>query len=1052
MKTRAFLSFHLCQRLFLFLLVGAFIGSSGALEATIVGSKLLKMQLSTDRLTAEVTVPVGVSSVTVQRFQRVGGWQKVISTPAVSGVMKFTLPPNGKEVLWRAIGWFEKSVATRGKFPASFYKGRNIFGSVKPSVGSAQWLLNRTTPVMMADSGTAVPTDAPVEADIWKVDGNTVYFFNQLRGLQVLDLTNPADPRITASLRLPAMGQDLYVLPGASGADRTVVLLTEGWSQKGGQWTRINLVKVSGAMAEIIYTQDVKGSLSDSRMAGNRLILATSEWNYSDVSSNGWSSRSRLSEWLLTTGTAPQAAGETVIDGYSPLIASGPDWLALAVQPTGQWNVSDVSVFAVRPTGLIPMAQSIRTEGAISNKFRIQWSGNVLTTISEKNSSAGVWSPTTVLENFRAWAPEVVHPMVVEDRLGRLELASGESLYATRFAGGKAYVVTFKRTDPLWVVDLADPQNPVVAGSLEVPGWSSYLQPIGDLLFSIGMESGKIAASLFDVADPALPKLLSRVDLGDQGMYSEAVWNDKALKVLPDAGLAMIPLSASYWTTGQAGVQLLDIDLTARELRLRGKIPHAFDARRADLIGNAVVSISQRVMETADISDRDAPTMLSEVSLAWPVDRVLEAGKFLFQIEDGQSYGGGRATVRVSPANAPEEILSETDLGEGIVKAADVRDGKLYVLRQTGSSWPIFYLRPINGNWDSAENKLFLDVYDASAAPSLSLLGSCSMKPDSGGQVAGARLLWPQPNRPAVLLAFRFSYWNRWGPIMIDPRIIIDPPIIDPPISVALVASLAPVKPAATVNVRPYWVPEKAPQLVVFDVSRPAAPVAGDPVNLGPVGSVLGDVSEAADGLIVAGISNYKNEKTGQWLSTGDAFQSVGVVEVGTSGTIVSRPLIDLPGELFAVSELDTNGFLAFTKTFASTGTGMTLQVNACDGFDAFFITGFDESTSVVATAGGRRVFAATADGVERHLLTEKGKFITEPALKIGWTPYSLRWIQNTLTGASWSSVFATDGDGKNLKTWDFPTWNPGLERVSLATDGDLLVPFGEYGVERLNR
>jgi len=130
----------------------------------------------------------------------------------------------------------------------------------------------------------------------------------------------------------------------------------------------------------------------------------------------------------------------------------------------------------------------------------------------------------------------------------------------------------------------------------------------------------------------------------------------------------------------------------------------------------------------------------------------------------------------------------------------------------------------------------------------------------------------------------------------------------------------------------------------------------------------------------------------------------------------------------------------------------MTLQVNACDGFDAFFIAGFDESTSVVATAGGRRVFAATADGVERHLLTEKGKFITEPALKIGWTPYSLRWIQNTLTGASWSSVFATDGDGKNLKTWDFPTWNPGLERVTLATDGDLLVPFGEYGVERLNR
>ena len=1041
MKIRAILSFQLCRKLFLFLLVGAFLGSSGALEATVVGSKQLKMQLSKDRLTAAVTVPAGVATVTVQRFERVGGWQKVISTTAVSGVMKFTLPPHGREVRWRAIGSFESSVATRGKFPASFYKGRNLFGPVKSGEGSSQWLLKSTEPVMMADSGTAVPTDVPVEADIWKVDGNTVYFFNQLRGLQVLDLTNPADPRITASLRLPAMGQDLYVLPGASGADRTVVLLTEGWSQQGGQWTRINLVKVSGAKAEIIFTQDVQGSLADSRMAGKRLILATSEWNTSTISSNGWSGRSRLSEWLLAADAPPQAAGETFIEGNSPLIASGPDWLALAVQPTGQWNVSDVSVFAVRPTGLILMAQSIRTEGAISTKFRVQWSGNVLTTISESRGGVSGWTPTTVLENFRAWAPEVIHPMVVEGRLGRLELASGESLYATRFAANKAYVVTFRRTDPLWVVDLADPRNPVVSGSLEVPGWSSYLQPIGDLLFSIGMESGKIAASLFDVADPALPKLLSRVDLGDPGMYSEAVWNDKALKVLPDAGLAMIPLSASYWTSGQAGVQLLDIDLAARELRLRGKIPHAFDARRADLIGKAVVSISQRVLETADISDRDAPAMLSEVSLAWPVDRVLEAGNFLLQIEDGQSYGGGRATVRVSPANAPEEILSETDLGEGTVKAADVRDGKLYVLRQTGSSGPIFYLRPINGNWDSAENKLFLDVYDASAAPSLRLLGSCSMTPGSGGQVAGARLLWPQPNRPAVLLAFRFSYWDRWGPIMIDA-----------PISLASVASSALVKPAVTENVRPYWVPDKAPQLVLFDVSRPAAPVAGDPVNLGPAGSVLGDVSEAAEGLVVAGISHYKDEKTGVWLSTGDAFQSVGVVEVGTSGAPVLRPLIDLPGELFGVSELDANGFLAFTKTLAITGTGTTLQANACDGFDAFFIAGYDQSSSGGATVGGRRVFAATADGVERHLLTAKGTFITEPALKIGWTANSLRWIQGTLTGASWRSVFAADGDGNHLKTWDFPTWNPGLERVTLGADGDLLIPFGEYGAERLNR
>ena len=81
------------------------------------------------------------------------------------------------------------------------------------------------------------------------------------------------------------------------------------------------------------------------------------------------------------------------------------------------------------------------------------------------------------------------------------------------------------------------------------------------------------------------------------------------------------------------------------------------DARRADLLGETVVAISQRVLVTADITDRDAPDVLAEVSLAWPVDRVLDAGAYLLQIEDGGRWyaSGSRATLRVSPADAPEQ-------------------------------------------------------------------------------------------------------------------------------------------------------------------------------------------------------------------------------------------------------------------------------------------------------------------------------------------------------------------------------------------------------------
>lgn len=1027
-------TFHIWHKLVFLLTTLTFIGTVCPLAAAPGGRKLLVVELSTDRLTARVTVPAGVESVTMQRFQRDGGWQRIRTKNAVAGVMKFKLPAAGPDVRWRAVGQFAAVTVSHDKFPAVFYQGKSRFDSVK----SSNWI--STPGILIKDLTTTggaglASTSVPVEADIWKVDGNTVYFFNQLRGLQVLDLTVPADPRLTASLRLPAVGQDLYLLPGSSNA-RTVVLLTEGWSSQGGSWTRINLVKVSGGKAEITSTRDVPGSMADSRLAGNRLILATTEWNDSNNAAD-WSSRSRLSEWLLAPDAAPQPAGETFVEGNSPLIASGPDWLALAVYPDGMWNVSDVSVFAVRPEGLVRMGRPFRTQGSVTSKFAMQWRSNVLTTISERNTNESGWSPTTILENYRVWAPEAVHPAIFNpaaDRLGQLNLAKGESLFATRFAGDKAYVVTFLQTDPLFVLDLSDPQKPVVAGHLEVPGWSSHLEPLGDLLFAVGWETDTVVASLFDVSNPAAPLLLRRVSLGAAGSYSEALWNEKALKVLPDAGLALIPLTSYDSTTGQSNsvVQLLDIDLTARDLRLRGKIAHDFDARRADLIGDAVVSISQRVLVAAGVADRDAPTVLSEVTLAWPVDRLLEANGHLLQIEDGSWYGGGRATVRISPADAAEQILAETDLGEGTVKAADLRDGKLYILREIASVQPTFYWSPIIGK--SGVNQLTLDIYDCQAGLAPVLRGSCTMKSSSGGQLAVDRLLWPQPQRPAIVLDYRMSYWRGWD----------TPMQTSSPQSLTAAASLTKVG----MDFHPYGIayglPEKPAQLITFDTTLLDAPVVGEPVVLGSTKLSLNGVAEAADGRIVLGTSRLNDAYYGQ------TFQSARVVEVDSSGMIIVHPLIDLPGELVAVSELDHNGFLAFTQV--SGGESTTLQASACDGSKAFLIASVEAPAYAVVTAGGRRWFIATKSGVERQRLDEDGTFHTETNLVTGHTPDALRYLRGTLIGSKWNALFAAEANGDSVKKWNFPAWYLNLEQVTRTSNGDLLVPFGAYGAERLKR
>jgi hypothetical protein len=909
-------------------------------------------------------------------------------------------------------------------------KSRNGSGAAFPGIA-----MNRD----FTAAGDPPESVVPEEADIWKTDGTTVYFFNQFRGLQVLDVSDPADPRLTASLRLPAVGEDLYLLPG-SGPVRHLVLLTER-SSKNGSMTRINLVKVADGKVEITHFKDVPGQRSDSRMAGNRLILATTEWSSGAVEGDTITVEqysSTLSQWEILPDQVPQSEGEFAIEGDYPIISAGADWLAVAVTPPGQWSYSEVTVFGLAPSGLVRLTPApIRTAGVVADKFKLQWRGNILTTISEKNRRQWDWSPVTILETFRVWGAGVIHPMVIEGRLGRLELAAGESLYATRFAGDKAYVVTFLQTDPLWVVDLSDPKNPRVAGHLEVPGWSSYLEPLGDLLLSIGWESNTVAASLFDVSDPAAPALVRRLNLGTPGSYSEAAWDEQALRVLPDAGLVMIPLTTYEPKTGQStsSVQLLDLDLSGRDLTLRGAISHEFDARRSDLIGKAVVSISQRVMVAADVANRDAPSILSEVSLAWPVDRVLDAGGHLLQIESGAGYGQSRATVRVSPAVAPEAVVSETDLGNGTVRGADFREGKLYILREVGSAQSSYYRSPVVG---AVSGKLVLDVYEGSSLPSLALIGSVSTSLKPGMRVAGNGLLWPQANRPAVVIDAQSSFWY-W-----DRPIAIDPPMMPMKASPGKANSVE-------VDRFPFWRPRKAPRVVAFDVTRPEAPTVGTAFRVGTVETIPNGLYVAADGLIVMGAGNWKNEANGKLLEAGEIIQSAQVVEVGTSGDPIVRPGIDLPGELFAVSELDRDGFLAFTRNIER-GGGPGLKVSACDGFDAFEIAGLDENATAVATAGGRRLFVAKAGGVERHRLTDQGSFAAESRLEIGWNPYQLRWTDGILLGAKWNALFAAGENAAIVSKWRFETWSLMPEQVTVAGDGDLLVPFGEYGVERLSR
>ena len=96
------------------------------------------------------------------------------------------------------------------------------------------------------------------------------------------------------------------------------------------------------------------------------------------------------------------------------------------------------------------------------------------------------------------------------------DLGLTERIYSARFVEDKAFVVTFRQTDPFYVLDLSDPRNPKMSGELKIPGFSSYLHPISkDLVLGVGQESGKVKLSLFDVSNPSNPIERDKYNIDD---------------------------------------------------------------------------------------------------------------------------------------------------------------------------------------------------------------------------------------------------------------------------------------------------------------------------------------------------------------------------------------------------------------------------------------------------------------------------------------------------------------------------------------------------------
>jgi len=213
-------------------------------------------------------------------------------------------------------------------------------------------------------------------------------------------------------------------------------------------------------------------------------------------------------------------------------------------------------------------------------------------------------------------------------------IAEQEKIYSTRFVGDRLYMVTFKRIDPFFVIDLSSPENPKILGKLKIPGYSDYLHPYDSThIIGIGKETGTndwggvstkgLKLAFFDVSDVEHPKQIDTVEIGDAGTDSAALSDHRAflfdktknLLVIPVRVVKILDMPEKYGSDQQRiwyGAYVFGVTPETGFV-LRGTVEHGtsggyswysspYDVKRSLYIGDTLYTLSQKQIMANSLS------------------------------------------------------------------------------------------------------------------------------------------------------------------------------------------------------------------------------------------------------------------------------------------------------------------------------------------------------------------------------------------------------------------------------------------------------------------
>lgn len=339
------------------------------------------------------------------------------------------------------------------------------------------------------------------------------------------------------------------------------------------------------------------------------------------------------------------APGDTVYASPRSLYVATSNWLAPEIfedeiawpRVAENWRTS-VHRFDLADPARAAYVASGSVPGQIRNQFSLSEHDGHLRVVT---TTGDLW-----------WGQDDVEPSSqvrvlrqTGDRLAEVgsvgDIGRGERVQSVRFAGAVGYVVTFRQVDPFYTLDLSDPENPAIVGELKIPGFSSYLHPIGDdLVLGVGFEADESTGavtgskvSLFDVSDLADPQELAVWAAPDA--WNDAGWDHRAFLWWEPAQLAVFGITS--WTDQTAEAVALRVERDS--LTEIGRIDHidpdadigSTDCRRLDRSPPAEVKQESDLWFTLTYSDNIACESGESPAMTgfdcWPVSWVQEEAR-----------------------------------------------------------------------------------------------------------------------------------------------------------------------------------------------------------------------------------------------------------------------------------------------------------------------------------------------------------------------------------------------------------------------------------------